>query len=343
LPAKYLISGPAPLGRILNYMKRVHNDDYSTISRGPQGRTNLDDWTICFMVGLNLLNEPDYETPKITFTTNGKRIYRLIKNMSDFPEGVSREVMLELKADIMEHHAKLYKSLVDDFQDSDVVHNFVIFLRKKKKEVYLKQDFYSEFGKIFRIDAAGFNRLPSLLQIAEFCDIIKQEGESFRIVRVTIESPRDVVGKALVESKRVDGRKGELEEEEEDFLADMKDGKIDARREKVIVDRIKRNVQIAQRLKSVYNSQCQICGYTFVKKDGQNYSEAHHLVPLGDRGSDRIRNLVILCPNCHRKLHFANVVFGDRRPNRIVVYINSERQDVQYDPRHYRALRDLQL
>lgn len=87
LPAKYLISGPAPLGRILNYIKRVHDNDYSTISRGPQGRTNLDDWTVCFMVGLNLLNPPDYEIPRVTLTSNGKRIYRLIKNMRTFEIG----------------------------------------------------------------------------------------------------------------------------------------------------------------------------------------------------------------------------------------------------------------
>ena len=33
--AKYLVSGPAPPGRVLNHVRRIKNADYSTLVRGP--------------------------------------------------------------------------------------------------------------------------------------------------------------------------------------------------------------------------------------------------------------------------------------------------------------------
>ncbi|NIM46180.1 MAG: hypothetical protein GTO54_11240, partial [Nitrososphaeria archaeon] len=37
---------------------------------------------------------------------------------------------------------------------------------------------------------------------------------------------------------------------------------------------------------------------------GEFYSEGHHLVPLGENGYDSLSNVVILCPLCHKKLHY---------------------------------------
>ena len=47
---------------------------------------------------------------------------------------------------------------------------------------------------------------------------------------------------------------------------------------------------------------------TFVKSDGSNYFEAHHLIPIckqaGYKNSlDVAANLICVCPNCHRRLH----------------------------------------
>lgn len=43
----------------------------------------------------------------------------------------------------------------------------------------------------------------------------------------------------------------------------------------------------------------------FVGSDGLPYLEVHHVMPLSSFGSDRISNAVALCPNCHRRCHFA--------------------------------------
>jgi len=38
--------------------------------------------------------------------------------------------------------------------------------------------------------------------------------------------------------------------------------------------------------------------------DGSPYLEVHHLTPLSQGGEDSLNNVVALCPNCHRELHF---------------------------------------
>ena len=43
----------------------------------------------------------------------------------------------------------------------------------------------------------------------------------------------------------------------------------------------------------------------FVKDDGQFYLEVHHLKRLADGGSDTVENAVAVCPNCHRRFHYA--------------------------------------
>lgn len=49
---------------------------------------------------------------------------------------------------------------------------------------------------------------------------------------------------------------------------------------------------------------------TFIGKNNNPYVEAHHLIPMSkqdffDINIDVAGNIVSLCPNCHRKIHFA--------------------------------------
>ena len=56
------------------------------------------------------------------------------------------------------------------------------------------------------------------------------------------------------------------------------------------------------------NGVCESCNESapFTKPDGDFYLEVHHLRRLADGGSDTITNAVAVCPNCHRRLHYAN-------------------------------------
>lgn len=72
----------------------------------------------------------------------------------------------------------------------------------------------------------------------------------------------------------------------------------------IILEKIKRYQTVVRKLKSKYENKCQLCGFTFEKQDGSNYSEAHHIVRLVDNGSQGENNVIIICPNHHRMLHY---------------------------------------
>src|SRR2546430_14779435 len=49
------------------------------------------------------------------------------------------------------------------------------------------------------------------------------------------------------------------------------------------------------------------CGVAapFITPDGQPYLEVHHIRRLSDGGPDHPQWVVAICPNCHRRAHYA--------------------------------------
>ncbi len=88
------------------------------------------------------------------------------------------------------------------------------------------------------------------------------------------------------------------------------------------INYFKRNRKIVTELKKLYNGKCQICQQTFEKEDGTNYCETHHVKALGKNGTDTVDNLVVLCPTCHKKLHFAK----------------EKEFDIKYKEEHYKLM-----
>ncbi len=60
------------------------------------------------------------------------------------------------------------------------------------------------------------------------------------------------------------------------------------------------NLKIA--LLQLYQGHCQVCNFTFMKKDRNPYFEIHHLKPLN---GNHPKNLIVVCANCHRQFEFA--------------------------------------
>jgi 5-methylcytosine-specific restriction enzyme A len=56
-------------------------------------------------------------------------------------------------------------------------------------------------------------------------------------------------------------------------------------------------------------TKCQICGIEgFKMKTGGKYCEVHHMLELNQNAPNSLQswNLIVVCPTCHRKLHFAH-------------------------------------
>ena len=109
-----------------------------------------------------------------------------------------------------------------------------------------------------------------------------------------------------------------------------------------------RNVKAVKALKELYQGKCQLTGeeYTFIKKDGLRYSEAHHLVPLGNKGADSPYNIIIVSPLIHRMLHHANVSEIDfsriKHDNTIPIEINGKVYTLKWHPKHFELVKKYQ-
>lgn len=85
-------------------------------------------------------------------------------------------------------------------------------------------------------------------------------------------------------------------------------------------------VSIRALLKVVYEGRCQICGFTFLKRNGEPYFEVHHIDP---NGGHQPQNLLVLCANCHAQMEHANVeVKRDEQGWVVAVVINGEERPV---------------
>ena len=111
-----------------------------------------------------------------------------------------------------------------------------------------------------------------------------------------------------------------------------------------VIETFERNRKAVRDLKRLYKT-CQITGNDFIfsKVNGEPYLEVHHLVPLGEGGSDNSTNLVVISAHIHRMLHYAVVEGIDLA--KIVDYkldftINGESFTITWLPEHAKVIAD---
>ena len=98
-------------------------------------------------------------------------------------------------------------------------------------------------------------------------------------------------------------------------------------RKNVISEQIARPGIITDHLKKLREYTCQFCHTLgFMKRNGNPCIEAHHIRELHELipGSYCSDNIVIVCPTCHKKLHYANVEYRKVSETNITVIINGE-------------------
>jgi hypothetical protein len=99
----------------------------------------------------------------------------------------------------------------------------------------------------------------------------------------------------------------------------------------IISKRIERG-PVANKVKELMGYKCMICDQlgrapiSFYKKDGQPYIEAHHVIPLYklDKGSLGPSNLITVCANHHRQLHYGDTKLLESGPDKFVFQIDGE-------------------
>lgn len=92
-----------------------------------------------------------------------------------------------------------------------------------------------------------------------------------------------------------------------------------------------RSIATKERVVSQRGPHCQLCGFVFRKANGADYAECHHLVPLSEGGPDTEDNLLVLCPNHHKMIHFARIGFPRSRSRPAEISINGDTYRVRWD------------
>lgn len=111
-----------------------------------------------------------------------------------------------------------------------------------------------------------------------------------------------------------------------------------------VIEAFERNRKAVRDLKRLYKS-CQVTGdqFVFTKANGEPYLEVHHLVPLGEGGSDHPANLVVISAHIHRMLHYAVVEGIDLskiEDGKLDFKINGEVFTITWLPEHVKTITD---
>lgn len=82
---------------------------------------------------------------------------------------------------------------------------------------------------------------------------------------------------------------------------------------------------VGRKLAELNNYTCQVCGQRgFEQKSGRPYIETHHILALHKKEPHSLcsDNILVVCPNCHRKLHFAQIVLQTLPDERLKIVLN---------------------
>lgn len=85
---------------------------------------------------------------------------------------------------------------------------------------------------------------------------------------------------------------------------------LEGAQKQILCNRYERNPKARARCIAVHGSACKVCGFDFGKAYGAAFTgkiEVHHIKPVSEIGAeyvvDPLRDLIPVCPNCHRMLH----------------------------------------
>ena len=142
---KQLISGPAPVGRVLNYVKLIGNNKLKH-KNGNRDLSLTNDigsaWCTEFMVGLGLANYvevPETNIYPLYLTLEGSDLFNMIKNSPIFDESSNPN---KAKEQLINYSRLAYNLLKEIFLKSPIYKNLYAYIKNTNISVFQKQIFY---------------------------------------------------------------------------------------------------------------------------------------------------------------------------------------------------------
>ena len=81
-------------------------------------------------------------------------------------------------------------------------------------------------------------------------------------------------------------------------------------------------------IKKYRNYKCQFCSSTILKENGDCYIEACHIKPKAEGGKDKLNNILILCPNCHKLFDFGKRKIKKHTNDYFIISLNGKQYNV---------------
>lgn len=318
---KQIVSGPAPVGRILNYIILAGRNILKHVN-GHRTIKLVDNigsaWTIEFMIGLGLLTvgrEADIGN-YLDLTENGNKIYEIIKDSSfTFNEGINvsvvrREVEMNcpdlfIVFEKVFRESVIYKILKLYLEENGYEYERTFFLNnyfEDLKHLYDKSKgvYYAKAIRSTRVTTGG-NRVPSLIQLCEFFNYVIDTNSKLIFVKEQFDKEdrlgveRETFSEEDLEKAQIQENKiiREIENLEEKYGIDGTVA-IEAVVRNSNVQKMFRNNLIAE-----YGCKCMLCGIENIE-----LLIASHIKPANDCNvHEKINNNngLLLCAN-HDKL-----------------------------------------
>lgn len=208
LEFKNLLSGPAPVGRILNYIYLAgttglyHKNGYRCIDLEEQIGSA---WTTEFMIGLGVvaIGAEMGNKYKLVLTKRGRRLFDIISNgsINNFCEGVDANSIDLVREQINKCSKDLYTEYKDMFVNSIQFKILKDFLEENRYQYDNKvlfmddlfeavKDLYDNSSTPYNRNArttTGANRVPSLLQLCKLFDMLDDSGDTLDFMKKIIE------------------------------------------------------------------------------------------------------------------------------------------------------------
>lgn len=156
----------------------------------------------------------------------------------------------------------------------------------------------------------GFPKLSENVKTSEYLRVLfHSEEELGEILDNLIEIKRGAISESYSETSK--GKTGTAESVsplQDSPASDLVTEVVTEGGKKLIFTyQYERNPGLKKKALQEYGYSCSVCGFDFEETYGalgKEFAEVHHIVPVseGEREND-YRNLVPLCPNCHRMIH----------------------------------------